>query len=60
MSFRDKAEQHTYKHICVALGKSPMETKQLIKRHIVVAVFPKHLSIDDTYMVYGRWYIPLS
>ena len=38
MSFRDK-DKRTYKHLFVELGKSPMETKQLLERHIVVAVF---------------------
>ena len=51
MSFGDKVEQHTYKHICVALGKSPMETKQLIKRHIVVAVF-QSLCLSMTHIWY--------
>ena len=41
MSFGDKAEQLTYMIVCVELGKSPMETKQLLERHIVVAVFPE-------------------
>ena len=47
MSFRDKVEQHTYKHICVELGKSPMEIKQLLERHIVVAVFPEPIDGTD-------------
>jgi len=34
--------------VCVELGKSPMETKQLLERHIVVAVFPEPWSIDGT------------
>ena len=49
MSFGDKAEQLTYMIVCVELGKSPMETKQLLERHIVVAVFPEPWSIDGTY-----------
>ena len=36
MSFGDKAEQRTYKHLCVEIGKSLLETKQLLERHLVV------------------------
>ena len=32
MRFEDKVEQCTYKHLCVGLGKSPMETKQLLEK----------------------------
>ena len=33
MRFEDKAEQRTYEHLCVELGKSLMEIKQLLERH---------------------------
>ena len=48
MSFGDTAEERTYKRLCVELGKSLMETKQLLQRHRVVAVFPEPQYIDGT------------
>ena len=51
MSFGDKVEQHTYKHGCVEVGKSPMEIKQLLERHIVVAVF-QSLCLSMTHIWY--------
>ena len=45
MSFRDK-DKRTYKHLCVELGKSPMETKQLLERHIVVKRCLQSLSLS--------------
>ena len=32
MSFGDKAEPRTYINVCVGLGKSPMEIKQLLEK----------------------------
>jgi len=32
MSLGDKAEQRTYINVCVELGKSPMEIKQLLEK----------------------------
>jgi len=60
MSFGDKAEQRTNKQLCVGLGHSLMETKQLLERHIVVKQCFQILSLSMAQTIFRTFLGPLS
>ena len=56
MRFEGKAEQHTFTHLCVELGKSPMETKQLLENTQSgssvsrALVYRRHIRVSDDFL----------